>query len=801
MKVPLKWLKEFVDVTLPSTELAERLTMAGLEAKEIQVIGGKWENVVVGQIVAVNPHPNADRLRLPTVSVGTEQQTVVCGAPNLNIGDKVAFAYVGAELIDGHTGQSARLQKAKIRGVESSGMVCSEKELGISDNHEAIIVLPADAPIGMPLADYMGEVVFDLDVTPNRPDCLSVIGIAREVAALTGQSLKSTEVSYKETEISIDQQISVEIADPDLCSRYCASLITGVRIAESPPWMQQRLLACGMRPINNIVDVTNYVMLELGQPLHAFDHEKIRDKKIIVRRATDGEIIVSLDGVERTLSRDMLVIADAARAVAIAGVMGGANSEVTEDTTSILLEAASFNPTSIHYTGRQLVLPSEACMRFERGIRPELTIPALKRATQLMVELSGGKAAKGVADVYPGKREPEQIKLSTDAVKRHLGVEFSLEQITSALTLLGFDCQPAAAASEVLVTAPYWRSDISQAVDLIEEVARIIGYDKIPTTMLSQAIPSQNPAPILSLERKIRDRLVGYGFQEVITYSLSSLEALNKLMPKTHSTEPAPIRLANPMTAEQEYLRPTLQANLLAGLMTNRRHEEGGIRIFELGKIYLPRKNDLPSESKVLCGLLSGARREISWQGDGGLIDFFDAKGVVEDLLNQLGVDISFEKSEDESLHPAKQAAITVGGKRVGLVGELHPKAAEAFDISETVHLFEINVTDLVPFTTGHKMFQSIPRFPATVRDIALIVDTSVSHQQVIDIIKAVKLVNQIAIFDVYSGKQVPPGKKSLAYRITYQSPGRTLTDDEVNKIQEQILKKLSQQLGATLRA
>jgi len=672
-------------------------------------------------------------------------------------------------------------------------MVCSEKELGISDSHEGIMVLPPDAPVGTPLADYLGDVIFDLDVTPNRPDCLCVIGIAQEVAALTGQSLHPPEVSYEEAEPPTDQQIAIEITDPDLCSRYCASLITGIKIAESPQWMQQRLLACGMRPINNIVDVTNYVMLELGQPLHAFDHEKIKSKRIIVRRAAEGEITVSLDGVERTLSPDMLVIADAERAVAIAGVMGGANSEVTDDTTAILLEAANFNPTSIHYTSHQLSLLSEASMRFERGIRAELTVPALKRATQLMMQLAGGKAAKGIADVYPDKREPKPILLSTDKAKKLLGVEFSLDQIVNTLTSLGFTCQPADSPSEVRVTAPYWRSDIQQAVDLIEEVARIIGYDKIPMTMLSEPLPRQNPAPILGLKQKIRDSLVGYGFQEIITYSLTSLEMLNKLTPETHPVEPTSLRVANPMTAEQEYLRTTLRANLLVALTSNRRHEEGGIRLFELGKIYLPQSKDLPDEPEVLCGLLSGARREKSWQGDGGSLDFFDAKGVVEGLFNQLGVATSFKPSDDKSFHPVKQAAIVINDNRLGVIGELHPKVAEAFDIAEAVYLFETNVTDLLPFTIDHKMFQPIPRFPATVRDIALIVDTGISHQQVLDIVKSFTLVKQVAVFDVYSGEQVPPGKKSLAYRIT-------LTDEEANKVQEQILNKLSQQLGATLR-
>jgi phenylalanyl-tRNA synthetase beta chain len=798
MKVSLKWLKDYVDITLPPAELARKLTMAGIEVSGWQVIGGSWEKIVVGQIVAINPHPAADRLYLPTVDLGTEQQAVVCGAPNLKVGDKVVFAYVGAQLIDGYSGEVFRLKAAKIRGVVSSGMVCSEKELGISDSHEVIMVLPAEAPVGTPLVDYMGDVIFDLEVTPNRPDCLSVIGVAREVAALTGKEVHLPELSYEETGSPIDRQISIEIKAPDFCPRYCASLVTGLKVAPSPGWMQQRLLASGMRPISNIVDVANYVMLEYGEPLHTFNYHQIRGKKIIVRRAEEGETIVTLDGVKRVLSRETLVIADQEQAVAIAGVMGGAESEVTEQTTAILLESASFNPQSIYYTGNSLNIPSEARMRFERGISPELTIPALERATQLLVQLGGGEAAKGLIDAYPGKRERKPILLSADKVKSLLGVKFSLDQITGALASLGFDCKPA--DSGVWATTPYWRSDINLAEDLVEEVARIIGYDRIPVTMLTEPIPRQNPDPILSLKQETRSSLVGYGFQEALTYSLTSLELLNKLLPEPHPLEPAPLRLANPMTAEQEYLRPNLRVNLLVALAANRRHEEGGIRLFELGKVYLPRHSDLPDEPEVVCGLLSGPRYEQSWQGGDEVFDFFDAKGIVEGLLSQFGIKASFEAGDDESLHPSKQVAIVVEGKRLGIVGELHPKVAEAFELPRNVYLFEINLTAFLPFTLGHKLFQPIPRFPAVVRDIALVVETGVTHRKAQDIIKGFPLVTQVVLFDVYAGGQLPPGKKSLAYRITFQSPSHTLTDDEVNKVQQQILDKLSKQLGATLR-
>ncbi|MFC2034710.1 phenylalanine--tRNA ligase subunit beta [Chloroflexota bacterium] len=800
MKVLLDWLKEYVDITLPLADIVERLTMAGFEGEVLRDIGDRWDKVIIGKIIAIKPHPNADRLTLPTIDLGSEQVAVVCGASNLRLGDKIAFARVGAQLIDGHNGQLFILKSAKIRGVVSDGMVCSEKELGISDRHEGIMVLPEEASVGVPLGDYLSNSTLDLDVTPNRPDCLSVIGIAREVAALTGQSLHLDEVDYKGAAFSLDRQIAVEVVAPDLCLRYCATLIMGIKVVESPGWIQQRLLACGMRPINNIVDITNYVMLEYGQPLHAFDYSKIKGKKIIVRRAMSGEDIVSLDGIGRVLSSDMLVIADKERSVAVAGVMGGANSEVTQETTSVLLESANFNPANIHYTGRTLRLPSEACMRFERGISPELTLPALNRATRLIEELADGEAAKGLVDVYPGRVGRKPVLLSTDDVKRVLGVEFSLDQIVDTLTSCGFACKQAGSASEIFVTVPYWRSDIHLVVDLVEEVARIRGYDRIPTTMLSQPIPKQNPAPIIGLKREVRRSLIGYGFQEVINYSLTGLEVLNKLSPDPHPLEPMLLRLANPMTVEQEYLRPNLRTNLLAALSDNSRYVDGGIRLFEQGKVYIPRLNDLPDEREVLCGLLSGPRLEKLWHGGDELIDFYEAKGITESLLSQLGIVVSFEECSDISLHSTKQAAIVVTGNRLGIVGELHPKVLQNFEIDGAAYLFEIDLVALLPFTLGHKMFEPILRFPAIVRDMALVVAAEIAHQKVLDIIRSFSLVRRVAIFDVYSGEQVSQGKKSLAYRITFQSPTHTLTDNEVNEVQQQILDKLSRDLGATLR-
>ena len=799
MKISLNWLKEYVPISISAKEVADKLTMAGIEVKDIENIGG-WEKVVVGKILEVKPHPSADRIRLTTIDLGTEQQTVVCGAPNLNVGDKIAFAYAGAELIEPDTGQKAVLKAVKIRGVLSAGMVCSEKELGISEEHTGIMVLPADAPLGMPLHDYMGDTIIDMEVTPNRGDCLSVIGIAREMAALTGQEVRLPEVGYQETAGTIEGQISVEILAPDFCPRYCASLIKELRIAPSPSWMQKRLVACGMRPINNLVDVTNYVMLEYGQPLHAFDYDRVKDKKILVRRAKPGEYIFTLDGTERKLSPDMLVIADTQRAVAVAGVMGGANTEVTEMTKSILLESANFNAASIHRTGNILGLVSEARYRYERGIRPELALLALRRATQLLIQLGGGDAVRGVIDAYPGKQERKPILLSAEKTKRVLGVDFGADGIIKVLKSLGFKCEAIASSSDVLVTAPYWRNDINLDVDLMEEVARIAGYDRIPATMLSQELPHQNPSPLIALKRKVGPFLSGCGFQEVITNTLTNLETLCKLSPQHQSTGVQPLRMANPMTADQEYLRPNLRANLLLALAANRRFEEGGIRFYEMGRIYLPKDKGLPDEHDVLCGVISGLREEKSWHGGDTPVDFYDAKGIMEGLLEYIGFNGAFKRSDDVSLHPGKQAAIVVEDSVIGVVGEVHPSVARAFDIAEVVYLFEIDMKAVMPCLAGHRMYQPVPKFPAIVRDIALVIDSGVTYGRVRQIISSFSLVEGVALFDVYSGERIGAGKRSLAYRIVYRSPDHTLTDDEVDRVQQKILNKLSEEVGASLR-
>ena len=800
MRVSLKWLQDYVNLPMSVQELAKKLTMAGIEVGGIDIVGAGWEGVSVCQVVSLEKHPNADRLLLATLDLGNENITVVTGAPNLEEGQKVPFARVGVELTDGHTGDKVKLKPAKIRGIQSEGMVCSEKELGISDDHTGIMILPPDAPVGSPLAEYLGDTILDCSTTPNRPDCLSVIGIAREVAALTDQAIHIPDISYDEPESPIEEWISIDIDDPELCPRYCASLVTDVKIGPSPQWMQQRLLAGGMRPINNVVDITNYVMLEYGQPLHAFDHKQLKGKKIIVRRAKDDESMYTLDGMKRDLNSDMLVIADESEPVALAGVMGGADSEVIEITTTILLEAASFNGGSIRRTSTKLGLRSEASSRFEKSISPDLAPIGLRRATQLFVELAGGRAAKGIVDVYPGKKDEIPIMLPRERIGRVLGIEFDTARVQAVLSSLGFGSERIGETDDLSVTVPYWRTDIKLPDDVIEEVARIIGYDEIPTTLLRSEIPEHAPAPLLNLKDVIRDLLSGCGMQEVINYSLTSQVMLDRIDPeRTISPE---FKVANPMSLEQECLRTNLRGGLLACFYTNERHEDNGIRLFEIGKVYYPRGNDLPEEKETLCGLLGGLRSDQSWLSDDSKLDFFDAKGIMETVFNRYRLQADFEPGEDQNMVPGRTAVVTISGKKVGVLGEIHPRILALFDIStQPVILFEVDIKQFLSLVTEEYKYQSIPRYPEIVRDLALVVDAGLPAKNIQGIILSYPMVREVAVFDVYTGDKVPRGKKSLAFSVHFQSLERTLTDEEVSRTEKKIIKRLQEELGATLRS
>ena len=800
MRVPLSWLRQYVDVDLPVQELAHRLTMAGIEVGEVEVIGG-WKEVFVGHVTDVRPHPNADRLRLCVVTTGAEELEVVCGAPNVASGQKICFAKVGANIYNTHSERHETLEAAKIRGVESQGMICSAIELGLGDDHSGIIVLPDDAPTGALLDDYLGDTVLDLELTPNRLDCLSVLGVAHEVAALTGKTVREPEASYEESGPPITEWVNISVDSPELCRRYTASLLLGVKIGPSPQWLQDRLTRAGLRPINNVVDVTNFVMLEYNQPLHSFDYDLIKDATVIVRRARPGEVLTTLDSVERKLTDEHLVIADANDAIGLGGVIGGANSEISENTVNVLLESATFDGTNNRETAQSLGLRTEATLRFEKGLRPELAPIALRRATGLIQEVAGGTVAPGIVDVLSDEgAEPPMVTLTSSKIKRMLGMEVDLKKVQEIMDALGFTWEPEGDAA-LKVTVPYWRNDVNIEEDLVEEVVRTIGYDSVPTTMLSSPIPFQQPVPVMGLRDQIKDVLAAAGMQEVINYPLVTLQQLEQVEHLDRSA--LPLRVANPMSSDREYLRTTLRASLLANLAANQGHSAGPFRMFEAGRVFWPRTGDLPEERETVAGVLAGLRHEPSWLEDDSLLDFFDVKGVVESVLGHLGVTATYEPVDDPAFHPGRCAAIKSGDSLLGLVGEVHPVVMERLGLeSPQVAAFELYLEPiLAALPSSERQFEPLPRYPSATRDLALVMPSDVDAGRVTQLILRHRGVDRAELFDIYAGENVAEGTKSLAFHVYFQARDRTMTNEEVNRSLDGLLRTLEQELNVTLRA
>ena len=824
MKVSLNWLQEYVDITTPLADLAERLTLAGLEVGTVDRIGDWWDRdkIVVGEIREIRPHPDADRLVLADVLYGgPEIEQCVTGAPNLfpykGIGPvslKVAFAMEGAELYDGHQEGfvKTRLKRTKIRGIPSRAMVCSEKELGISDAHEGIMILPADAPVGVSLADYLGDIVWDIDLTPNLARCLNMIGVAREVAALTGGRVRYPSTEWQADGPPAADLARVQIDDPDLCPRYIATIIRDVAIAASPQWMQDRVHKAGMRPISNIVDVTNYVMLEWGQPLHAFDYDKLVARAggiptIIVRRARPGESMTTLDGVHRTFGPDTLLICDTAGPIAVAGVMGGLETEIDDNTRSILLEAANFNFISIRRTTQALKLPSEASLRFGRGIHPALAEQAARRASELMRLLAGGTIAQGMVDAYPLPATPTVIVLTAREVERILGIPIAVGECTSILQSLEFECEQL--ADGMRVTVPPHRLDCQYPADLIEEIARIHGYDRIPATEMADRLPPQRSNRALDLEEQVRDLLVGCGLQEIVTYSLTSLDREAALVPGTSAAD-LPVDtfvvLANPINPERTVMRHSLLPNALETAAANLRHRDR-LAIFEVGKAFVLEPGaELPAEPRRLSMVMTGRRDERHWlAGQSSDLDFFDLKGVVETILSRLHVPhAAYEPADHPTYQPGRVARLTANGADIGLIGELHPTVRQAFDLPACpVAVAELDLEALLAQVSPAWFVEPISPYPAVLQDLAVIVGEDVPAAAVRDLIVATGgfLLKNVQLFDLYRGAPVPEGKKSLAYALTFQSPDKTLSDALVAKQVERIVQRLKKLLGAELRA
>jgi len=828
MRVPISWLKEYVDIPLSAHELAERLTFAGLEVASVDTIGLAkatlpWdpERIVVGEILEIRPHPNADRLVLATVEYRSGQpRTVVTGAPNLRVGDrgqKVAFALEGARHWDGYssTPEITTLKGRKVRGIYSDGMVLSEKELGLSDDHTGVLILDREAPVGMPLAEYMGDVVLDLEITPNMARCMSVIGVAREVAALTGGRVRYPRVEMHAEGEPIAGRVEIAIADPSLCARYTATVISGLTIGTSPEWMRRRLRLAGIRPINNMVDVTNYVMLEWGQPLHAFDYDVLvrRAKgipRITVRPAQPGETITTLDGVTRALTPERLLITDSAGPIAVAGIMGGAETEVTDATTTILLESANFHFISIRKTAQALKLPSEASARFGRGVPPSSAGPAAMRATELMRRLAGGMIARGMADCYPAPQAPPVLTLTTEEVRRILGMDLPQGEIERVLTALEFQCVRVDEAT-LRVTAPDHRLDIGTGVtgaaDLIEEIARIYGYDRIPVTEMADTLPPQRDRVSLDLEERVRDLLVVAGLQEIITYRLTTPEREAALLPgKRAVMDPPYVRIANPISADRVVMRRTLLPGLMEVMAQNARLRER-LSFFEIGSVYLPAgAEELPAEPRRLVIGLAGRTAPASWRdADPPRADFFDLKGVVEALLRGLHLKTGiFEPVVHPTFAPGRTVRVLVDGQEVGIFGEIHPEVRAAFDLpAGPVCLAELDAEALLARVPPMYRVAAVPRFPPALQDIALVVDEVVSAADLTAAIRSAggSLLADVRLFDVYRGPQLPSGQKSLAFSLVFQAADRTLTDEEVEGEKRRIVEEAARRLSARLRA
>ena len=849
IKVPLSWLREYIEITVTPQELSEGLTLAGIEVERLEVIGAEWDKVVVGRIATLDRHPNADRLWVTQVEYGGDApQQVVTGAQNLEIGALVPLAFPGAVLIDGHSDsrQKLTLKAGKLRGIDSNGMVCSALELGISDEHEGILILPPDLPLGAPLQAVLGDVVLEIDIKPNLGRVMSMVGLAREVAAIFGGTVHGPDTGWQADGPPAAELIDVRIEAPDLCSRYSAGLIRGVQIGPAPDWMQRRITLAGMRPVNNVVDITNYVMLELGQPLHAFDYSTMDGRQVIVRRARPGEQLTTLDHEVRTLDAQTLAIADAHKAVGLAGVMGGADSEVTAATRDILLESANFHPLNIRRTARLLHLPSEAASRFERVVDQQLTVPALQRAAELMRRYAGGTIAAGCVDRFPAPNPPLTIALAPREVERLLGIPVPAGEIATMLRRLQFTVAvPPEAESDpavpLTVGVPSYRNDVTIPADLAEEVARMIGYDRIPETLLDGGLPGQYVNYAYRNRERIRDLLVACGLDEIIAYSPISSAALARLGSPAPDAAAKwrytafdesrpPIRIANPISSEQDLMRPVLLPGLLTALRTNLRHA-ARVYLFEVGNVYwtasaaeiaarqaaaadaqrpplVAGEAEMPVEPRRLGGILTGPRaprgRFAPAEAPAEATDFFDAKGVLETLLGQLRVaGVTFEAGSAPWYHPGRTAIVVRDGAVLGVVGELHPRVLAAWELEgRRVYAFDLDLDALLAAIPERGGYRAISRYPAVTQDLALIVPDTVPAARVAALLRETggKLLTEVTLFDLYTGAPVPTGHRSLAYSLTFQALDRTLSEDEVSKLVTRIAARLQRELGAQRR-
>jgi len=802
MKASLSWLNQYVSIDMDASDLADALTMAGLEVDSVTDRYDYLNTVRVGRIAEVVPHPDAQRLTVCKVDTGDRLLPVVCGAPNVEVNMLAPLALPGTEFLDGTV-----LNKTVIRGKTSEGMLCSEVELGLGNDRSGILCLDGSLEVGrnLPQALSLSDPVFEIDLTPNRPDCLCILGIAREIAAIQKTSLTYPDIPVMETDGEIADHTSVTIESPDHCQRYAARLLFGIAVAPSPFWLQDRLNSVGLRPINNIVDVTNFVMMEMGQPLHAFDFDRLAENRIVVRTAARGEAFTTLDGKDRKLTDEMLMICDGEKPVAVGGVMGGLNSEIEETTRRVLIESAYFNPPNIRKTARTLGLGTDASHRFERGVDPERTVQALDRATQLMVEVSGGKLISGVVDEHPKKTARNKVTLSASRTNRFLGIDLSQETMAKLLESIEFKVD-IADADTLTVIHPSFRVDIRRPVDLMEEIARLSGYNDIPTTFPPISAGTKLPSRGLDVRDNILRIMTGFGFTEAINYSFMNELSCDKLRLPADDFRRRMVEILNPLTEDQTVMRTSLIPGLLESMHRNASQQIRNLKLFETGKVFINNsREELPDEIEILAGLWTGLRKPVSWHSEPEDCEYYDIKGVVEGLFQALKIgDVRYPRMPDDLcfyMRPGHTAQIHVNHSIVGWVGEINVPVLNNFDLKQTAFIFELDMNRLSPHMPELQQARPISKYPAISRDITLIIDKGIESGEVLFTIREFgeALIESIQLFSMFEGDPIPAGKKSVSVRITYRSIKETLQDEAINQLHRDITDRLMKAYHASL--
>ena len=810
MQVSIKWLKDYIDFTETPEQLADKLTMAGIPVENVVDPGEGLEKVVTGRIEKLEPHQNSDHLQICTMNVGlAENIIIVTGAQNVAEGQVVPVA-----MVDAHLPNGMKISKGKLRGVASNGMLCSAQELKLDleklpeEQKTGIFILPSDTPVGIPAKDVLGlnDVVLEFELTANRADCFSVFGLVREIAAITGNKPHFPEIKVNEDDnTKLNDIFSVEIADPDLCSRFSTRMLKNVKIGPSPEWMQQRLEGAGIRSINNVVDVTNFVMIELGHPMHAYDYDKITGKKLIARRAIEGEELHTLDDTSRKAKGEMLVIADSEKAAGLAGIMGGFETEITDTTTTVVLESADFYGPCIRRTARACGLSSEASGRFERGVDSETTIKALDRAAQLLQEMGACTVCEGIVDVYPNPKQANYVTFTPEQINNHLGTNIAKDVMLNIITSVGFDVTKDE-NDEITVKVPSWRNDVTCMADISEEIARLHGFDKIKSTLPNGVSMQGTQSAKQTFIDKVKASLSSQGLYETISFALTNEETFNKLNIPQDSPLRKAVPIMNPLSDEYPLVRTTLLSSIFDNLARNLARKNDDVALFEVGSVFFPKAlpvTELPDEVVKIAGAITGRRNAQGWNQTNDMVDFYDAKGIIEELLANLRVTrYTVEAGTHYAMHPGKTALFKKGRDVIATVGEVHPAVLSAYGITKPVYIFELDATIVMKYMAKDLKYKALPKYPATSRDLAMLVDVDVNAA---DIEKAMtkaagQNLTQITLFDVYTGKQVEEGKKSLAFSLTFQSNDKTLTDAEIDPAIEKIVAKLQKDFNANLR-